>query len=177
MRPGGGNPKGSQFERNIACQLSLWISDGKRKDLICRTGGSGGQFTSWLKRGEPMFVPGDLMSIDPLAHQFCSTFAIECKHWKDLGMIRFLLGKGELYEAMLKIKIQAEERNQKWMLIAKQNNRPALVIMPLLIMPSTFVFPVDLLCHQLFGLSIHLFVLDEFLKVVKPKDLLESDAE
>src|SRR5581483_12100766 len=101
MRKGGGKEKGSQYEREIGYKLSLWLSNGARKDILCRTVGSGAQFTfSKSVRG----IPGDLRSQHELGDLFCQKFVLECKHWKDLELIRFLSAEGELYKAFLKVK-------------------------------------------------------------------------
>ena len=43
--------KGSQFEREVAKELSLWWSEGKRDDLFWRTAGSGARATIRMKKG------------------------------------------------------------------------------------------------------------------------------
>ena len=42
--------KGSQFERQIAKELSKWFSRGERDDLFWRTAGSGARATTRMKQ-------------------------------------------------------------------------------------------------------------------------------
>lgn len=77
MRSGAGKSKGNAFERDVCRKLSLWISDGKRDDLLWRTAASGGRatFISRTSGGARLAVAqaGDVTAIDlagfPLASQ------------------------------------------------------------------------------------------------------------
>ena len=51
MRPGGGKPKGNEFERWVGRQLSIWITDGARTNIFARNVLSGGGFTVTLEKG------------------------------------------------------------------------------------------------------------------------------
>lgn len=126
MRKGGGKTKGGNFERETGQALSLWLSGGARKDLLCRTVGSGAQFT---RAAGMAGRAGDLMANHPTANIFCEKFVVECKHWRDLELIRLLFKEGELYTALLKVQEEASHESKHWWLVAKQNNRPALVLM------------------------------------------------
>lgn len=176
MKPGGGKSKGGGFERDVGAKLSLWISGGQRKDLICRTVGSGAQFTtSKYSKGNP----GDLMAQHAQAFPLFNKWVIECKFWKSLDMIRFLSKEGELYNALNKVYNEAQSSNKRWMLIAKQNHKKEMIFMP-----STLLFPKVnsgiekgfqktikpgkvLDYHTLFSDSVDMFVLDDFLESVE----------
>lgn len=158
MKPGQGKNKGSSFERAVGAKLSLWLSAGKRKDLLCRTVGSGAQFTfSKASQGNP----GDLMAQDPIAFEFMSKTVVECKHWRSLDMIKFLNKKGDLYKALLKVRQEGNLAGKSWWLIAKQNNQPTLLLMPYL--PSIHHHP-NLEYHILFRSTVLLFQFENYLE-------------
>lgn len=176
MRPGAGKNKGSQFERDIGAKLSLWLSGGQRKDLLRRTVGSGAQFTACFKKGIMEGVPGDLTAAHPLAFEFCEKYVVECKFWRDLDFLNFLQRKGgkqSLYYAMKKVRKEAEDSGKKWMLIVKQNHRPELLLMGVTATFSAFTTPW---CpyHLLFGGTVILNILDEFLEIMVPETFLTS---
>jgi hypothetical protein len=51
MRKGGGKQKGSQFERDVCRELSLWVSHGKQEDVYWRSAMSGGRSTVAALKG------------------------------------------------------------------------------------------------------------------------------
>jgi hypothetical protein len=162
---GMGKPKGGEFERQVGYKLSLWLSKGTRKDLLCRTVGSGAQFTSANLRNQTAGIPGDLRSQDPLADTFCSKFVIECKHWEDLQILHFLRREGELYKALEKVRGEAAQLNKKFMLIAKQNYQSILLFMSR--EPSIMTH-----YHLLFENKVVMCELDELLNTTTPEVFL-----
>lgn len=160
MRPGGGKLKGSQFERDIGAALSLWLSDGEKKDLLCRTVGSGGQYTFACTRGTNAGIPGDLRSQHPMADEFCKHFVIECKHWKDLNISQFLEKQGELYKALVKVRQEGVKENKSWMLIAKQNHKKTLLFMPSRVVCLDF--------HSIFSDTVYMYYFAQFIQIVTP---------
>ena len=172
MRPGQGKNKGSSFERAVGAKLSLWLSSGKRKDLLCRTVGSGAQFTfSKASLGNP----GDLMAQDPIAYEFISKIVIECKHWRSLDLIKFLNKKGDLYKAMLKVEKEAKSAGKEsWWLIAKQNNQPTLLLMP---DDGQELGMTEIVYHKLFNDSVLLYQFEHYLETHPITNLSESEKE
>lgn len=80
MKRGGGNSKGSSFERRICKVLSSWWTDGNRDDLFWRTASSGGRSTQRAKKGvETAGGAGDLTFTDPSAEPLLKAFAFELK--------------------------------------------------------------------------------------------------
>jgi hypothetical protein len=73
--------KGGSFEREIAIKLSLWISEGERDDLICRTDSSGGRATVRTRKSKTTnkHFFGDLRSADETASPLFDIWSIECK--------------------------------------------------------------------------------------------------
>lgn len=174
MKAGGGKNKGGGFERDTGQKLSLWISQGLRKDLLCRTVGSGAQFTTAAQKSKSAGHAGDLMSQDPLAYELCNQYVIECKFWRDLKLIHFLDNRGDLYEAMKKIHLEGLSVNKKWWLIAKQNHQKDLLIMaPKKIYSDFLKNPLSKpRFHLLFSGAVMMYYLDDFLSLVKAKEYL-----
>jgi hypothetical protein len=132
MRKGGSPKKGSSFERLVCVQLSLWISNATRVDLFARNVLSGGAHTVHAKRGEKRYLPGDIIAIDPLSHPFSEKFSVECKHYRDLKWAQLLYdvnGKSFLAKIMAKAEDQARAAGLWSLVIAKQNNWPATLLL------------------------------------------------
>lgn len=130
MRVGGGKSKGSQFERKVCQQLSLWITHGQHKDCLWRSAMSGGRSTVGLKRGEKLArQAGDITSISPEGHALTDPFFIECKHYAQLNLRSFFLtGLGTLASHWKQTRLQAMGYNKTPMLIARQNNVPTVLV-------------------------------------------------
>lgn len=110
------------------------------------------------------------MGQDPAAIQFFKKFVIECKFWKDIQFLRFLEGEGELYEAMQKVKKEASSQSKLWWLVAKQNHRKTIVLMPIGAAVSfTKAFGYDVPFHQIHSGGVMMFYFDDFLKYTTPK--------
>lgn len=72
--------KGGNFENEIARQLSLWFTKGKRDDVFGRSDGSGARFTSRRKRGKDTANQhGDITFTDILGESLISIWSIEAK--------------------------------------------------------------------------------------------------
>jgi len=81
LKPGTGMAKGSNFERELGHQFSLWWSNGEDKFIFSRRGGSGGSFRD--KRGKSG-SSGDLTADKPIGEPFTLRFSIEAKFYADL---------------------------------------------------------------------------------------------
>jgi hypothetical protein len=80
VKKGGGKGKGSSFERKVCVLLSLWVTNGKKKDAFWRSSMSGGRATIHVKRGDKNRQAGDIAAVAPEGHQFTDVFFAECKH-------------------------------------------------------------------------------------------------
>ena len=128
MRKGGGKSKGAAFERAICKELSLWLSRGKREDLLWRSAMSGGRSTVAARKGLTLkSQAGDISSIDKLSHSFIDTFYIECKFYRDLQLGSLIKGSGKLFSFWDIAKKEARLYKKLPILIAKQNNHPIIV--------------------------------------------------
>lgn len=129
MQRGGGSGKGSNFERDVCRQLSLWITHGKKADCLWRSSMSGGRATVARKRGELVRQAGDITAVAPEGHVLTDNWYIECKAWSDLQLNKFiLLGKGDLAKIWEDTIKQADIYNRKPLLIVKPNYFPTIVL-------------------------------------------------
>lgn len=72
--------KGGDFENEVAVKLSLWFSDNKRDDIFGRSDGSGGRFTSRMKKGKDTANQGgDITFIDEIGAPLIKIWNIEAK--------------------------------------------------------------------------------------------------
>jgi len=130
MRKGGGKSKGSAFERDVCVRLSLWTSYGQHEDVYWRSSMSGGRSTVAFAKGKRLATQaGDICAINPLGHAFTDKFLIECKNYKDLNFTGLLTEKGNLVKFWSKAKEQASQYKKLPLLIAKQNQLPAVVLL------------------------------------------------
>jgi hypothetical protein len=109
----------------------MWMSRGERPDLFFRNPASGGAFTLSLAKGQAFGFGGDVAAGHPLAHSFLEHFYVEAKHWRTLGLETLLLGRGGDFLAITKTaERQAKQVHRHFMVVAKQNFRPTLLVMP-----------------------------------------------
>lgn len=133
MRVGGGKAKGSQFEREVCKRLSLWVTQGKEEDVYWRSAMSGGRSTRMHKSRhwkQGSHAAGDICAVGEAGHVFTDRFYVECKHYADLSILAFLLGKKEglLYKFWITACREAEKHKKAPFLVAQQNRLPSMVI-------------------------------------------------
>lgn len=132
MRVGGSNDKGSVWEREVGKLLSLWLTNAERGDIFSRNVLSGGAFTLAEAAGKiSSRAPGDLMAAHPLAFNFLSRFSVECKHLANIGLEAYLLdprAQTSLGQIISLASRQAKHIKLEYMIVAKQNNREAIVM-------------------------------------------------
>lgn len=126
-----GKIKGSQFEREICKQLSLWISYDERDDIFWRSAMSGGRTTVGLKKGIVRKTQGgDITAIDPIGNKLTDKFIVECKYYRNIHLESMLFGvpkNNSIYEFWMKLNMQAVPVNKEPLLIIKQNNSHKLM--------------------------------------------------
>ena len=152
MRTGGGKQKGTSFERKTAKALSLWLSEGKRDDLLWRSAMSGGRATTGLRTGNRRIAQvGDLSAVDPLGGKLLHHCVVECKSYRNLDFFDGVLNdRGNLYKFWHDLVITAVKFDKQPMLVAHQNGLPPVCLLS------------AVLC-QLFGLT------DDLMCVVLPR--------
>lgn len=95
------NPKakGSNFENEIAKQLSLWVSNNNHKRIFMRSAISGAMYTNDSRNNENYLSEkhaGDITWNEKQGKEFIDKIYIECKRYKEFDFIKFL--KNENYE-------------------------------------------------------------------------------
>lgn len=128
-----GKGKGSSFEREVCKRLSLWVSHGKREDLFWRSSMSGGRATVGRKRGKDLrHHAGDISAVAPEGHALTDEWYVECKFYRSLEIDNFCLGErnGRLYKFWKTTSREARSYGRRPMLIAKQNFKEAIVVVP-----------------------------------------------
>ena len=132
MLAGRGKAKGSQFERLVCKELSLWVTGRKRDDVFWRSAMSGGRAT--LRRGqgkEARHQAGDISAVHESGYAFTNYWYIECKFVKDLRLGSFILENVGLLAGFWKVAVEDARHHQRYpMLIAKQNFGRTFVLIP-----------------------------------------------
>ena len=135
-KPIDGRSKGNAFERKISKRLSLWLSKGDSPDLFWRTAASGARSTSRARttgRGIES-AAGDINATSSEAEAFTRLFSIECKTYKSLELEQLFfaqsLEQSIVGRFWLQTKRQAASVQRHPLLIAKQNARGELVLLP-----------------------------------------------
>jgi hypothetical protein len=128
-----GKQKGSAFERKVCKALSLWVSSGEREDLFWRSAMSGGRATVGRKSGKDHARhAGDISATSIEGHALTDVWYVECKAYRNLQIDSALTkGVGKLIKFWDEAVAQADHYNKVPMLIAKQNQVPVLVLMPM----------------------------------------------
>jgi len=116
--------KGASFERVICKALSLWITEGEKKDCFWRSAMSGGRAT--VAKGE-VRQAGDICAVALEGHALTDLYYFELKHLKKIGLDGLIKGGGSLNRIWQIAIEQAESYGKIPVLIIKQNNWPVLV--------------------------------------------------
>jgi hypothetical protein len=126
----GSKNKGSAFERQICRKLSLMVSDGKRTDCFWRSAMSGGRARLQVNKDIiNTMQSGDISSISTDGFWLITAYTIEVKHYKDLQLASgFLNNSGFLYSFWESLKNDCRVTKKLPLLIAKQNNRPTIML-------------------------------------------------
>jgi hypothetical protein len=179
MRPGGGAAKGGEFERHVGRQLSLWLTNGQRTEIFTRNVMSGGVFTNALKLGkDERGMPGDLMAAHPLAFAFLSRFLVECKHLSSLGWDAYVYDRqrrsalGQIIALAAAQAAQAEPPLD-YLVIARQNRRPTIVIGAYPTLRNCIDTPLGPLWHHVLHGSVLVMSFDDLTTRVRPARLLK----
>lgn len=106
--------KGSQFERDMCREFSLWWTNKKRDDVFWRTSQSGGRATQRMKSGKTTSDSyGDMMATDEEGKPFTRFILTEFKkgYTKDLGAL--IVIDGNQKEPILKTWLKKNEVTRK----------------------------------------------------------------
>jgi len=131
--------KGSQFERDICRELSLWWSDGERDDIFWRTSGSGARATTRRRQEKKTaYEAGDVGFRCPTGKLFVDYFLLELKRGYSAGIsVLDLIDKGTGKKPLLlqwqeKVEKEKEFTQRSWTLIIfRRNSRRTCMLMDL----------------------------------------------
>lgn len=128
--PGYSKQKGSAFERAICRLLSLWISNTTNPNIFWRSSMSGGRATIGKSRQEVnIYESGDIAAISPEGYPYIERFFFELKHYNDLGIANFFLGRpSTLMKFWKTARKEALYYNKEPLLIVKENYVPDIVL-------------------------------------------------
>jgi len=130
--------KGSQFERDVCRQLSLWWSEGENDDVFWRTSQSGGRATTRAKSGKKTRgQEGDIAATDPSGFVMTKLFTMELKRgYNDSDPIHCLdWADGMAQQKFDKFLCQAEAARSRsgskyWLIIHKRDKRQPMCYFP-----------------------------------------------
>ncbi len=183
--------KGSNFEREICKQLSLWWSDNKEDDIFWRTAGSGAMAKTRSKKGKSTFGQcGDVQATNPKGQPLIDMFSIELKRGYSTSTFADLMepsttvnAKPCQYEKFIHQACvdHINSGSMSWLLIVKRDRRKAIVIIPFvtykklppLCNSKNNIPSFKLRCElQTGNMALFGCTLESFLDIVKPVDIL-----
>ena len=141
--------KGKQFERDMARELSLYLSNNKTNDGVWLTEGSGGRATNRLKANRTVRIEqhGDLTYTMPELKYWFDIFSVECKsgyakkrkskdkskltitHWCLTDLIDSSQQMTQFHEFWNQCLTDSFESNREPFLIYRRNRRTPCVAM------------------------------------------------
>lgn len=176
MKAGGQKRKGNSFENELAKKLSLWVTNGKREDVLERSPASGGKSTVHRKSGKDFGnIAGDLISVSRESQSLIDSFIIEAKHRADININPLIFGqeaKTGFLEWWYYLLSECDTHKKLPMIIVKQNRKPVIICLC-----ETGISKLQ--CENLVFLSfkqlnIHIILFENFLKNCNPT-LLEKE--
>lgn len=125
-----GKSKGSAWEREVSKKLSCWITGTDTDVILWRTASSGGRATQEKKKGNKNSnQAGDIGCISPEGAYFVSIYMVECKFYKDLSILPFIMNNaGTLAKFWIRLEEESRSYHKHPILIAKQNRLPPFII-------------------------------------------------
>ena len=183
-----GHGKGSNFERKICKQLSLWWT-GDRDDVFWRSSTSGARAKTRSKVGQSTFGQyGDIQATDPIGQPLIDMFTFELKIGYKNSSVADVLDKGpkgakQNWEKWIE-QVRGDHKNAGslyWALITKRDRREPVIFIHRRAYKRLQLLSVTLPMN---GNSIHMiktrlefkniiaFPLEDFLKHVNPKVII-----
>jgi len=132
--------KGSQFERDMCREFSLWLSHGQRDDLLWRTSQSGGRATTRRQKGAALATKGcygDVCVVDtehPVARLWGQHVSMELKRGYSGVSVQDLVDLPDraatrTFESFIKqARDDAKASGRKWLIVWKRDKREPVVV-------------------------------------------------
>ena len=176
MKAGGAKAKGNQMENKIAKELSSWLTQGEREDVLERSPASGAKFTMHGKRGRDFGnIAGDLIAVASQGQLLIDRFVIEIKHRDEIGLnpinLIYQTANDGLIGFWRKLLKECEQTSKLPMLVFRQNNRPLMIM---LCQKGAELFDHKRFAHCVFRVDsqlIYLSTFDMFKSSADPKKL------
>lgn len=122
--------KGNTYERDVCRDVSRWISNGERDDLVWRSASSGA-VTTVHKGAKFKSQAGDIAAIDELAIPLMMLVTFEIKHYADLNVGNLIWQKPSKLVEFWKTHVELATKQSKIpLVVAKQDRRPPLLMVP-----------------------------------------------
>lgn len=172
--------KGSDFERSLSKQLSLWWTNGERDDIFWRSQQSGGRATQRRKNGKTTAnQEGDLTAMDPIGQPLIDQVCIEAKcGYPDFnieGEINKSAQKTILRGFLEQCEKEINDTKRHWWLIVKQNRKKPIILFSISFLTFlrsknvTEIRKQEYLEIRFASWHIMCLRLDDFLSIVKPQ--------
>ena len=176
-------PKGSNFEREICKQLSLWWTDNKRDDIFWRTSGSGARATVRSKSKKKTFGQyGDVQATDPIGQPLIDVCTIEIKRGYSKSTFADLIeesttanAKPCMYANFIKqVKGDSKKANTPWwLLIVKRDRKKPIVIFPRILFDMHWKGIDQGRIFRRGFINIRIALLEDFLGYAEPDYIIE----
>jgi len=132
-----GSQKGSQFERDMAREISLWWTDGKDNDAFWRVLGSGGMATNKVKAGKSITNASfnDIEAKTADAFSFTNKVICELKRgYKNWSIMDIMDSPNVSKQVWAKfhdqvVTAQTSSNRKYWIVIFKRDHRKIMVMM------------------------------------------------
>lgn len=131
--------KGSEFERQVCKDLSIWwTGDIDKDDVFWRSSNSGGRATARARKGKKTYGhEGDIAATDPIGEPLLKFFTIEVKRGYTEHNFAALLDRPrqaaqQMWESWIQQATEAHERSGSfsWLIIARRDQRERIVMFP-----------------------------------------------
>lgn len=130
-----GQKKGRSFEKEIAIELSKWMTEGKRDDIFYTSSGSGSRFTARQKQGKDTANScGDISLLDPIGQPLLDFFSIEIKrgYSNELDLLSLVDSNNKnhkIIEWVTKAQKEVKEAGrQTFLIIIKRDHKNKVVV-------------------------------------------------
>lgn len=129
--------KGSQFERDVCRDLSLWWTEGERDDVFWRSSNSGGRATVRGRKGKRTHgQAGDIAATDPIGGPLLRLLTIEAKRGYSSQTLADLVDRPrkaaqQTWESWIQQAHEAHVLSDSfsWMIVAQRDRRERIVLM------------------------------------------------
>ena len=165
--------KGASFERDVARDLTEWLTGERNPPALWRSVSSGG----WTHRDVPDV--GDLRPVSDEGAEFRRIFGAECKHRRDVPKLRHLLSApsgGHLLRWWENLVLECGRYALCPLLVVRRSRYPQIAVLP----EDVCLPPIDgrqlLFREQARALKIQIVMWDDFMSL-SPEAVMDAARE